>query len=37
MESVRKIYDKDRENGLASVQLSGALERKLPNAGKEWA
>ena len=37
IESVRKIYDKDRENGLAGVQLSGALERKLPNAGKEWA
>jgi integron integrase len=37
IESVRKIYLKDRENGLAGVQLSGALERKLPNAGKEWA
>ena len=37
IESVRKIYEKDRENGLAGVQLSGALERKLPNAGKEWA
>lgn len=37
IESVRKIYDKDRENGLAGVQLSGALERKFPNAGKEWA
>jgi integrase len=36
IESVRKIYDKDRENGLAGVQLSGALERKFPNAGKEW-
>jgi len=37
IESVRKIYEKDRENGLAGVQLPGALERKLPNAGKEWA
>lgn len=35
--SVRKIYEKDRKNGLAGVKLPGALERKLPNAGKEWA
>ena len=34
--AVRKIYEKDRENGLAGVQLPGALGRKLPNAGKEW-
>jgi len=37
IESVRKIYEKDRKNGLAGVKLPGALERKLPNAGKEWA
>jgi len=36
IESVRKIHEKDRENGLAGVQLPGALERKLPNTGKEW-
>ena len=36
IESVRKIHEKDREDGLAGVKLPGALERKLPNAGKEW-
>jgi hypothetical protein len=34
---VRELYEKDRENEVAGVQLAGALERKLPNAGKEWA
>ena len=37
LEKVRTIFGKDRENGLPAVQLPGALERKLPNAGKEWA
>jgi len=37
IESVRKIYEKDRKNGIAGVKLPSALERKLPNAGKEWA
>lgn len=37
IESVRKIYEKDRENTLAGVKLPGDLGRKLPNAGKEWA
>ncbi|MBW2604753.1 MAG: integron integrase [Deltaproteobacteria bacterium] len=36
IESVRKIHEIDRENGLSGVKLPGALERKLPNAGKEW-
>lgn len=37
IEKVHKIYEKDRNNKIAGVQLPGALERKLPNAGKEWA
>ncbi len=36
MDSVREIYEKDRKQGLNGVQLPGALERKYPNAGKEW-
>lgn len=35
--SVRATYEKDRENRIAGVELPGALERKIPNAGKEWA
>jgi integron integrase len=34
--SVRTLYDSDREKGLPGVALPGALERKYPNAGKEW-
>jgi integron integrase len=34
--SVRSLYDKDREQKLNGVALPGALERKYPNAGKEW-
>jgi len=36
MDSVREIYEQDRKQGLNGVQLPGALERKYPNAGKEW-
>ncbi|OGW65247.1 MAG: integrase [Nitrospirae bacterium RIFOXYA2_FULL_44_9] len=32
----RVIYEKDRNAKLNGVQLPGALERKYPNAGKEW-
>jgi integron integrase len=37
IESVRKVYKEDMANGLPGVRLPNALERKLPNAGKEWA
>jgi len=33
---VRSIYDEDRKKDLSGVMLPGALERKYPNAGKEW-
>lgn len=33
---VRSLYDRDREQNLNGVDLPGALERKYPNAGKEW-
>ncbi|BBO16950.1 integron integrase [Candidatus Brocadia pituitae] len=34
---VRGLYDQDREKGIHGVYLPGALEKKYPNAGKEWA
>ncbi|RMG04646.1 MAG: integron integrase, partial [Nitrospirae bacterium] len=34
---IRRLYDEDRARGLPGVYLPGALERKYPNAGKEWA
>jgi integron integrase len=37
LEKVRSIYNKDREMDAHGVMLPGALERKYPNAGKEWA
>jgi integron integrase len=37
IESVRKIYKKDRGNDLPGVRLPNTLERKFPSAGKEWA
>lgn len=36
MNKIRVLYKKDRETKLNGVQLPGALERKYPNAGKEW-
>ena len=30
------MYEKDRKNDLPGVELPHALERKYPNAGKEW-
>ncbi|MEA1958136.1 MAG: integron integrase [Chloroflexota bacterium] len=33
---VKAIYDRDREQNLNGVYLPDALERKYPNAGKEW-
>lgn len=37
LEKVRNLFEKDRGDKVAGVQLPGALERKYPNAGKEWA
>jgi integron integrase len=34
---IRKMFEKDRANNVPGVQLPNALERKYPNAGKEWA
>lgn len=33
---VRDLYDEDRRRGLNGVFLPDALDRKYPNAGKEW-
>jgi integron integrase len=33
---IRSIYDQDRRDGIEGVWLPGALEKKYPNAGKEW-
>jgi integron integrase len=32
----RSLYDQDRQNNISGVWLPGALEKKYPNAGKEW-
>ena len=37
LESVRRQHDADLRNGGGWVALPGALERKYPNAGREWA
>ncbi|MEW6602051.1 MAG: integron integrase [Nitrospirota bacterium] len=34
--SVRELFEEDRKEGTSGVYLPGALERKYPNAGKEW-
>ena len=36
IESVRQLYERDRRANLNGVALPSALERKYPNAGKEW-
>lgn len=36
MNTIKKLYETDRKNNLAGVELPKALERKMPNAGKEW-
>ncbi len=36
IESVRLLFEKDRKQDLNGVYLPGALEKKYPNAGKEW-
>jgi integrase len=35
--TVRKVHDQDRQQNLSGVFLPGALDKKYPNAGKEWA
>jgi integron integrase len=36
LDQVRRLFERDRKDNTAGVQLPGALERKYPNAGKEW-
>lgn len=36
LEHAGGLFESDRASGLAGVQLPDALERKYPNAGKEW-
>jgi len=36
IEQVRDIYDQDRLDNIEGVYLPDALDRKYPNAGKEW-
>ena len=37
IKKIREIYQEDRKNEEEGVWLPSALERKYPNAGKEWA
>ena len=37
LEKVRLTYEADRKNNAQGVMIPGALERKYPHAGKEWA
>lgn len=34
--AIRSVYDQDRREEINGVWLPGALEKKYPNAGKEW-
>ncbi|SDN90091.1 integron integrase [Desulfonauticus submarinus] len=36
LETVKKIFLEDRKNNIDGVMLPHALEKKYPNAGKEW-
>ena len=36
LSEIRSIYDQDRRKEINGVWLPGALERKYPNAAKEW-
>jgi len=36
LEKVRSLHEKDTQGGYGEVYLPNALERKYPNAGKEW-
>jgi integrase len=35
--NIKEIFKSDRANNIEGVALPGALGRKYPNAGKEWA
>jgi integron integrase len=37
MHDVKRLHDQDLENGFGRVYLPHALERKYPNADREWA
>lgn len=37
LQRVRQLYELDQEKGLPGVTLPNALERKYPQAGKEWS
>ncbi|OCC16385.1 Integron integrase [Dissulfuribacter thermophilus] len=37
LKTVKKLYKSDRQNSIAGVKMPDALERKYPEAGKEWA
>ncbi len=37
IESAKILYEQDRHDNIAGVSLPKALEKKYPNAGKEWA
>lgn len=36
IERAKGIYEKDRANNIAGVEIPYSLQRKYPNAGKEW-
>ncbi|MCJ8501922.1 integron integrase [Desulfatitalea alkaliphila] len=36
LEQVRQIYDADRKAGTPGVSLPGALDKKYPNASRQW-
>ncbi len=36
LDRVRAVYERDRQANIPGVALPDALERKYPNAGKEW-
>ncbi len=37
LDRVRELYEQDRADDLSGVHLPKALERKYPNAGREWS
>ncbi len=37
LEKVKPQHEQDLEDGVGAVFLPGALERKYPNAAREWA
>ena len=36
LDSIKRLHQRDLEQGFGRVSLPNALERKYPNAGKEW-